>query len=83
MAPDTPRSSKALIGFGTVLTLIGLVGLAILVIKGPDTSNSTSPNDRGVQTAERSQNRAVPKLSALAVALGVIITGVGSSYAQR
>jgi hypothetical protein len=82
MAPDPPQSSSTLIGFGVVLTLVGLVGLAIVVVTNPQTNDLTKKDQR-VQATEQHPRATIPTLSVLAVALGVISTGLGSSYVRR
>ena len=82
MTGDGPRGSKPLIWFGVMLTLLGLIGLAIFVITPPAANDFAKTKSPKGESQEQHPDPTPPTLSVVAVALGIILTGVGSSYAR-
>lgn len=84
MAADASGGSKPLIGFGVGLTLLGLVGLGSLAFKGQDEPHRFANSKTAqVQVAEQQQDQTITRLSVIAVALGLVLTGAGSSAWTR
>jgi hypothetical protein len=69
---------KPIILFGTVLALLGILGLAIPVFTTSQTKEVVNLGDLKVQSTEHSTHVVPQALSAGALVLGVILIGVGA-----
>ena len=69
---------KPIILFGTVLALLGILGLAITVFTTSQTKEVVNLGDLKVQSTEHSTHVVPQALSAGALVLGVILIGVGA-----
>lgn len=83
MASAAPCGSKPLSGFGVGLTLLGLIGLGCLAFKSRNELHRFAHSKTAqVQMAEQHQDQTTTRLSVIAVALGLVLTGAGSSYGR-
>lgn len=69
---------KPIILFGTVLALLGILGLAIPVFTTSQTKEVVNLGDLKVQSTEHSTHVIPQALSAGALVLGVVLIGVGA-----
>lgn len=69
---------KPIILFGTVLALLGILGLAIPVFTTSQTKEVVNLGDLKIQSTEHSTHVIPQALSAGALVLGVILIGVGA-----
>ena len=68
---------KSIIWLGSLLALLGILGLAIPVFTTSQTKNVASLGDLKIQSTEHSTHVIPPPLSAGALVLGVILIGAG------
>jgi len=73
---------KSITWFGTILALLGIVGLAIPVFTTSQTTDVAKLGDLKIQSTEHSTHVVPPPLSVGALVLGVILIGVGA-YSKR
>jgi hypothetical protein len=68
---------KGLVIVGAVLVLLGIIGLAIPVFQTSETKDVAKVGDLKLQTQETTSHVVPPIVAGGALALGVILIGVG------